>query len=74
MLDKHKDAKLSVHFRADISGLLVPEAADASAETVEEYEVKVPVKEAKPDAPAASEEAPAAEVRISITHTHWAAS
>ena len=59
VLDKHKEAKLSVHFRADISGLLIPESADASAEVTEEYEVQVPVKDSKAEAKA---EASAAEV------------
>ena len=45
ILGKHKQgAKMSVHFRADLSGLLHPESADAAVEVVEEYEVKVPVK------------------------------
>ena len=46
VLDKHRDARLSVHFRADISGLLVPESADATAEVTEEYDVQVPLSSA----------------------------
>ena len=54
VLDKHKQgAKMTVHFRADLSGLLHPESADAAVETVEEYEVKVPVKEPAKDQPEA---------------------
>ena len=43
VLDKHKEARLSVHFRADASGVLAPDAADATAEVAEEYDVQVPV-------------------------------
>ena len=44
VLDKHQQgAKMTVHFRADLSGLLHPESADAAVEALEEYEVKVPV-------------------------------
>ena len=54
MLDKHRQgAKMTVHFRADLSGLLHPESADAAVEVLEEYEVKVPV----PDQPGAGKEA-----------------
>ena len=49
VLDKHKDAKLSVHFKADISGLLTPESADATADVAEEYEVQVPAAQADND-------------------------
>ncbi|KAK9813694.1 hypothetical protein WJX73_003926 [Symbiochloris irregularis] len=59
---KHKETgKMSVHFRADESGLVKPTHAEAVLEVTEEYTVKVPVA-TEPD-PAATKSKPAATKR-----------
>ena len=48
MVDKHGETgRMSVHFRADESGRVVPSHAEAVLDVVEEYTVQVPVAAAE---------------------------